>query len=133
MSSEIITKNDLKAILDQVLLPPQTVQTVTPTFTTDVTSPVGTVVSATAKIIGKTCLLTIAVQNTSAVAAGSNVFHGRISSEVRPAQLSNGVGYYGSSIGTLQLGYDGDLTIRIGAAQLAANSTIYVSACYILP
>lgn len=107
-----------------------TVESVTPTFTTDVTSPTGSVYEANAKIVGRVCHLSLGVKNTSATSAGGNVYHGRISEEVRPAQLANGVGYYASSCGVVQILSDGEIVVRIIGSSLAANSTIYCSLCY---
>lgn len=131
--SKLITKNDLKAILDDIL-PHNTVETITPTFTTsDVTNPIGTLVEAYAKVIGNVCQLTLGVKHTSAVSVGSNVFHQKITtSKVLPEMLSMGCGYYGSTCGVCQLLNSGDITIRITGAQLAANSTIYITLTYII-
>ena len=130
--SKLITKNDLKTILDDVL-PHDTVETITPSFTTDVSNPsaTGTMVSAEAKIYGNVCHLLLVVKNASAISAGGNIYRGRISANVRPIHLANGSGYIGSSVATIQISADGELTVRMSGS-VSANTNVYCSACYII-
>ena len=91
----------------------------------------GTLVEAQLVISGRICHLCIGVKNSAAVAVGGNIFAGTIDTRYAPKQLSNGVGYYTSTCGIIQILDTGAINVRCTGAQLAANSTIYCSLTYI--
>lgn len=149
MSSETITKNDLKNILDAVIPPSMPASQVTysdgysstnlqsyltPTKGTTSFSDIGSGMSVTGHQIirwGDLRLLRITVKKTSATAVGSNIFTGYISdpNDV-PLMYANGVGYYTSTCAVLQLEATGKITVRCTGAQLAANSEVWCTVVY---
>lgn len=92
----------------------------------------GSLVEAYVVQNGKTVTLTLGVKKSTATAVNANVFAGTLELAYRPRYLVNGVGYAGSSAGVLQLLGTGALNIHIVGAQLAANTTIYVSTTYVI-
>lgn len=101
-------------------------------LTPEITPSVGTLVVAGVKKLGNIVMLTVAAKNTSNVAVGSNVFRGVIESDYIPKSVSYGVGYYGSTLGALEVSTAGQVTIRCIGAQLAANNTIYATVMYMI-
>lgn len=149
MSSEAITKNDLKNILDAVMPPniPASQVTysdgysstnlqsyLTPTKGTTTFTDIGSGMSVTGHQIirfGDLRLLRITVKKTSATAIGSNIFTGYISgANDFPLMYATGVGYYGSTCGILQLEANGKITVRCTGAQLSANAEIWCTVVY---
>lgn len=77
--------------------------------------------------------LQLAVKNSAAVAPPSNIYAGTIqTTALRPKYFSTGVGFYGSTCGVVQIQPGGAITVRATGAQLAANSSIYLSAIYLI-
>lgn len=147
--SKLITKNDLKNILDAVMPPniPASQVTysdgysstdlqsyLTPTKGTTTFSDIGSGMSVIGHQIirwGDLRLLRITVKKTSATAVGSNIFTGSISNPNDfPLMYANGVGYYTSTCAVVQLEATGKITIRCTGAQLAANAEVWCTVVY---
>lgn len=110
----------------------------TPTQTTigtpSMTSSTGSLVSASVARCGKMRTLSIVVKNSSATAAGSNVYAGQLTNaDDRPATLVNAASYYASSGAVLRISASGSVVVRIIGAQIEANGSVYCSCSYLVP
>lgn len=86
-------------------------------ITGNATSSTGTHVSSGAYRYGNVVHYAITFRNTSAVAAGSNIYVATISSNIpRPAQNAYGSTYYGAAVLTAVLNTSGVITIRNGGS-----------------
>lgn len=124
MSSETITRNDLKAIFDEILpIPTVTHETYTVSSLANLSS-----VALSVEHWGKVGLVRIyAISGSSAVAVGGNAtFH--IDDFPLMASNSRGSGYTASTCFVANIATNGDVTIRVTGAQWNANAgtEIYV-------
>lgn len=97
-----------------------------------VTASTGSVVSCYGRKVGNVIFIAIGVKNSNNVQAGSNVFYGTLESAFRPGILTNGVGYVGSNILVAQITNTGAMTVRVGAGEITADTTVYVTFTYII-
>lgn len=98
--------------------------------TPNITVSKGTLVSATVAKVGKVCVLALVVKNSSAAAAGSNMFEGNIQGP-RPKVFAAGVGFLGSNGIILQIAESGNIKVRVTGGSVPANTEIYVSATFV--
>ena len=122
---------DLKALLSKMLT-----QFIFETSTTTISSTTGTLNSHVMCRMGRLRFLRISVSKSTATAAGSNLFVGKITNANDvPAHYCNGVGYLGSACCPAQLaggGSDaGTITVRVTGAQVAANASPWISFVYV--
>lgn len=100
--------------------------------TTSITTTTGVLDSHAIIRYGRMRQLRIAVHKTSATAAGSNLYQGKINTESdRPLIQAYGSGYMGSAGTILYIAPTGDITVRVIGAQMAANNSPWLGVTYI--
>lgn len=123
---------DLKALLGKILG-----QFIFEESTTTITATTGTLNSHVMCRMGRLRFLRISVSKSTATAVGSNLFVGKITnSKDVPAHYVNGVGYVGSACCPAQIAGGnaidaGILTVRVTGAQVAANTSPWISFVYV--
>ena len=131
--SETITKNDLKAILDEVLLPPLTVESLTAT----ITPTTGTLKGYDLYKYGKVVQLFLRVQKSSTTASGANIFTATFDTEkLRPITTVTSAIFYGAYTITGNFTSAGVINIRNSNAStfnaLTGDNLLGICFTYIL-
>lgn len=103
------------------------------TGTTSITSTTGTLNSHVIGRYGRVRMLRLAVQKSSATAAGANLYQGQINTVADRPLFSSayGSGYYGSAGALVAIAQDGTITVRVVGAQIAANGSTWCGVTYI--
>lgn len=101
--------------------------------TTSITTTTGTLNSHVIGRYGRVRMLRLAVQKSSATAAGANLYQGQINTVADRPLFSSayGSGYYGSAGVLVVIAQDGTITVRVVGAQIAANSSTWCGVTYI--
>ena len=133
MSSEVITKNDLKNILNKVL--PNKISNSELSMTFNVTT--GSVYNYTVIRSGNVVQLRVAVQNSSSTASGANFFEATIQeTSLRPIASINGISYYGSTPLVGSIDTNGTIVIRNTSSSafsaVTGSSRVGISFTYIV-
>ena len=93
----------------------------------------GTLVAASVRQWGKVVQLLLRVRNSSAVAAGSDVFTGTISTTaLRPVLNARGTGFYGARPIIGSIDSEGAIVVRVHTSQLAASTDVYCGFTYLV-
>ena len=100
-----------------------------------ITPTTGTLLDATLRRFGNVYSVTLTVQNSTSVSAGSNIFAGTLTEEAyRPAYYSTGGSYYGAHAISGSIGQTGAITVRnasSAAVTISGTNTVTVTITYI--
>ncbi len=104
-------------------------------ITVNMTSTTGTFVSSNCRRVGNVVWFSIAVRNTSSVAAGANIYQGTASATLpRPVAFTTSGSYYGAHAVTGSVNSEGNVIIRnasSSAFSIGSSSTATVAFTYI--
>lgn len=128
-TSEVITKTDLKNILEEILPSyAKSVEDWTPSITRTTG---GTLSAINGKKFGKLCCLQFVASYSTSVAAGGNIYTGTLSNN-KPILSSFGAGYFGAHSIVTQVDSDGNITVRNASSTAVTVSSGVTCTIYYL-
>lgn len=79
---------------------------------------------------GNVVNLRIQVSNTASVSSGNNLFAGTIASPL-PINGAAAASYVGGAAAIAQLSAAGNIVVRVSGGTISANSSVYLTFCYL--